>query len=82
MNSVGYALQGANRTGDAIALLGYVTQQFPQSANALDSLAEVLEAAGRKPAALEAGREALALPNASEQLTKINRERAKRLGGH
>lgn len=81
LNSVGYALQGANRTEDAIALFNYVTRQFPQSANAFDSLAEVLEAAGRKPEALEASRKVLALGSASEQLTKINRERVKRLGG-
>lgn len=81
LNSLGYALLAAQKPDEAIAMLSHTAQQFPQSANALDSLAEVLEQAGRKAEALAASRKVLSLGTATEQLTKINQERVKRLEG-
>lgn len=60
LNAFGYLLLRSDRT-TAIEVLRFATRQYPTSANAWDSLSEVLEGAGQKPEALAAARKGLEL---------------------
>jgi hypothetical protein len=87
LNRLGYRLlRGGNREA-AVAVFRKVTAIHPASANAHDSLAEALEAAGDVPGALAATRRALELLSASEptaggkELHGVLQTRLKRLGG-
>lgn len=53
LNGWGYRLLGAGQKTQAIAVLGLVTQLYPDSANAYDSLAEAQQAAGQPEAAAQ-----------------------------
>jgi hypothetical protein len=79
LNFMGYNLLTAGKTQDAIGLFRFVTGQFPQSANAQDSLAEALEKSGDTTAALEASRKCLSLAGPDDQAAKASQERIARL---
>lgn len=79
LNFMGYNLLMAGKTRDAIGLFRFVTEQFPQSANAQDSLAEALEKSGDPTAALEASRKCLALAGPDDRAAKSSQERIARL---
>lgn len=74
LNTLGYQLIGVGKTGQAIQLLKWVAVQFPQSANAYDSLAEAYETAGDKQQAVEASRKALALLEHDPSLNEAQRK--------
>jgi tetratricopeptide (TPR) repeat protein len=87
LNRVGYGLlRGGNREA-AVAVFRRLIALHPGSPNAHDSLAEALEAAGERAAALTATRRALELLSTSEptartkELAGVLQNRLKRLGG-
>jgi tetratricopeptide (TPR) repeat protein len=61
LNQTGYGFLQRNQQAAAVAVLTLASEAYPQSANTLDSLSEVLEAAGRRSEALAAAERALAL---------------------
>jgi Tfp pilus assembly protein PilF len=61
VNIWGLGLLHDGRKREAIAVLTFNVQQYPNSANAHDSLAEAYEKAGKKAAAITSYRQALAL---------------------
>lgn len=61
VNIWGLGLLHDGRKREAIALLAFNVQQYPNSANAHDSLAEAYEKAGNKAAAIASYRQALVL---------------------
>jgi len=61
LNAVGYQLLAAHHGDEALALFREITQRFPDSANAWDSLGETLEAAHQLDAAREATQRGLAV---------------------
>lgn len=61
LNRLGYRFVADKRLDLAIDVFAEVTRRFPDSANAYDSLAETLEAAGKKAEALAATTRGLAL---------------------
>jgi hypothetical protein len=61
LNSVGYELLGEKKASLAVSLLEWVAAAHPRSANAQDSLAEALEAAGETARARAAAKKALEL---------------------
>ena len=69
INSLGYAMLGRNLLPQAIAVLTFNTQNYPQSANAWDSLAEAHFTAGDVPTAVHTYQHALEVnptyPNAA-----------------
>ncbi len=86
LNSVGYQLQGAKQTKEAIEVFQWNTELYPASANAWDSLAEVYESVGKPELAIAASEQCLAkLPaggyeeNWKEALAKASNERIARL---
>ncbi len=87
LNQVGYAMLQAGKKAEAIAVMRFVVETNPGSANAWDSLSEVLEANGDKAGALEAAKKCLQAaeaakdlrPGQKEQLQKIAGERVARL---
>lgn len=85
LNRLGYKLAADKHVADAIEVLADVTRRFPRSANAWDSLAEVLEGAGKLAEARDATRRGLAVidqvPPGSRRdaLGKSLRDRAARL---
>jgi tetratricopeptide (TPR) repeat protein len=74
LNTLGYQLIAAGKKDQAIQLLKWVTVQFPESANAYDSLAEAYETAGDKRQAIEASRKALALLDHDPSLNEAQRK--------
>ncbi|HSA92529.1 MAG TPA: cytochrome P460 family protein [Terriglobales bacterium] len=87
LNALGYRLLNAKRQQDAIAVLSFVTHEFPNSANAFDSLADAYEQSGHREQALAASRKALELaesaqdanPEMQEQIRHAARRRIERL---
>jgi hypothetical protein len=87
LNQLGYRLHAGKRQAAAIAVLRTAAQSFPESANAWDSLSEVLEAAGDRAGARAAVERGLqALPDDRKvgasmraQLDKSLRDRKQRL---
>ncbi|MCH7785267.1 MAG: tetratricopeptide repeat protein [Bacteroidetes bacterium] len=78
LNNTGYNLLGRKQYQEAIAVFGFVTQLFPESANAWDSLAEGFLKAGDTEKAIELYNKALSMDpngatgrNASEMLQRI-----------
>ncbi len=75
LNAFGYELLGAGRTRDAIAILAHVTERFPRSANAFDSLAEAQLADGQRDRAIASYRAALernpSFPSAHAALARL-----------
>lgn len=75
INSWGYSLLRAGRTGPAVSLFVYNTQHHPQSWNAWDSLGEAYEKANARDKAVASYRRSLALnpdnAHASQQLKLI-----------
>jgi putative intracellular protease/amidase len=61
LNTWGYWLLNSSRADEALVLFRMIAQAYPQSANALDSLSEVLEKKGDREGALTAARQCLAL---------------------
>lgn len=58
LNQLGYGLLQAGKTDQSIAVLELVAQRYPSSANAMDSLSEAYETAGKVEASRRASREA------------------------
>lgn len=87
LNIAGYRLLQAGKKAEALSVLAEVTNRYPQSVNAWDSLSEAQEAAGRNPEALAAvdralgllGKDASLNPNLRERLERGLRERRTRL---
>lgn len=75
LNKVGYALMGAKAPADAVRLFRRITEDFPDSANAWDSLAEGQLAAGDKAGARKSYQRVLQLlpedAHAQEQLETL-----------
>lgn len=75
LNALGYDLLGDEKTADAIAVFRLNTEQFPASANAWDSLAEGVLAAGDRERAIEYYEKSLELDpdnrDAAEKLREI-----------
>jgi CubicO group peptidase (beta-lactamase class C family) len=72
MNSLGYDLLRARKINEAIAVFRLNTEDFPQSANVWDSLAEGYEVSGDKESALKYYRKVLEIdPNHKNALEKI-----------
>lgn len=86
LNRLGYRLVADKHVADAIEVLADVGRRFPGSANAWDSLAEVLEGAGKLAEARDATRRGLAVIDQvppggrRDALGKSLRDRAARLG--
>ena len=80
LNSMGYALLGAGRIDDAIAMFELNVQQYPTAANPLDSLGDGYSAAGRLEEAKASYQRAVELAEATDDpglpLFKANLERA------
>lgn len=74
INALGYALLREDRVDDALLVLSLNAESYPQSANAHDSLAEVLLKKGRRAEALQHLEKALQLeprnPYRKEQLER------------
>jgi tetratricopeptide (TPR) repeat protein len=64
LNRLGYRLLARGQAGLAVDVLAIAIEKYPASANAQDSLAEALEAAGRHAEAVAASRKALELLDA------------------
>jgi hypothetical protein len=75
LNTLGYALLGAEKFADAVAIFRLNAEQFPESANAWDSLGEGYLAAGDRERAIESYEKSLELDpgnqNAVEKLRQI-----------
>jgi tetratricopeptide (TPR) repeat protein len=75
LNTLGYALLGEAKPADAVAIFRLNAEQYPESANAWDSLGEGHLAAGDRERAIEAYEKSLELEpenaNAREKLTEI-----------
>ncbi len=61
LNSWAYWMLHSERTEEALILFRMVTQAFPESPNAFDSLGEALEVSAKKDDAIAASRQCLAL---------------------
>jgi hypothetical protein len=87
LNGLGYRLLQKKDHANAIAVFRYVTESFPKSANAHDSLADAYEAAGKTAEALAEADKVAAMvdsdpnlqPAAKEQLRKAAADRKVRL---
>jgi hypothetical protein len=79
LNAQGYQHLNAGRLPEALAVLERVTQRWPESWNAWDSLAEACAVAGDRPRASELYRKARALAPA-DQHARIDGE-LRKLGG-
>jgi tetratricopeptide (TPR) repeat protein len=75
LNTLGYALLGEEKPADAVAIFRLNVEQYPESANAWDSLGEGYLAAGDPERAIEAYEKSLELDpgndNAREKLAQI-----------
>ena len=61
LNAYGYQLMGLNQNDKAVEVLALVTQRYPKSANAWDSLGEAYATKGDKDNAIKSFKKALAL---------------------
>ncbi|MBN2565560.1 MAG: tetratricopeptide repeat protein, partial [Candidatus Eisenbacteria bacterium] len=77
LNELGYGLLRDGMVDEALAVLRLNLDEFPESANAHDSLAEASEAAGDTETAVELYRRALELDpefeHAAERLDELSR---------
>lgn len=74
LNLVGYALLQSGDKTSSLELFRWVTEMFPTSANAYDSLAEACEVAGRNEEAVTASKKALALLSTDQSLNDRRRD--------
>ena len=74
LNSLGYRLLHANNIERAVEVFEYVVSQYPQSANAYDSLGEALLKAGRKEMAIANYTKSLGINPDNENARKILEE--------
>ena len=74
LNMVGYDLLAAKQPALAVSLFEWIAAAHPASANAQDSLADALEAAGESERAKAAAKKALELLPADQTLTDPQRE--------
>lgn len=81
LNSLGYELLAAKRADLAASLFGWIAAANPESANALDSLAEALEAAGDLERARAAARRALDLAATDPALSDAQRQAIRAASG-
>jgi hypothetical protein len=87
LNRLAYTLLQKKDHANAIALFQYITEAFPKSANAHDSLADGYEAAGKTAEAAAEADKVIAMvdadpnlqPAGKDQLRKANTERKTRL---
>ena len=87
LNGLGYRFLREKDNANAIAVFRYVTEAFPKSANAHDSLADAYEAAGNTAEALAEADKVVAMldtdpslqPAAKDQLRKAAADRKTRL---
>jgi predicted Zn-dependent protease len=75
LNAFGYELLGQKRIPEALAVLTFTVEEFPDSANAYDTLAEAQAVAGLSEQAIKNYEKSLALnpenSNAKTQLQKL-----------
>ena len=78
LNAFGYELLGQKRLTDALAVFSFAAEQFPNSWNACDSLAEAQAALGRNEEAIKSYAKSLELnpanKNALEQIQKLKKD--------
>lgn len=74
LNTAGYQLFFARRVADAVKVFTLMAESYPQSANAHDSLADALEAAGEKARAIAESEKALALLDGDASLAPDRKE--------
>ncbi len=78
LNAFGYELLGQKRLTDALAVFSFAAEQFPNSWNAYDSLAEALAALGRNEEAIKNYEKSLehnpANRNALEQIQRLKKD--------
>jgi hypothetical protein len=77
LNQTAYGLLNDKKVDDAIKMFMTITQRFPESSNAQDSLGEALALKGDKPAALAAYNKALTLNKDPAQKKRIEAAIAK-----
>ncbi|KFN44837.1 tetratricopeptide repeat protein [Arenimonas oryziterrae] len=70
LNTFGYALLGFGKNEDALAVFQRAARDYPQSANAWDSLGEAQAAAGRKAEAIASYRKSLQLDPGNDNARK------------
>jgi uncharacterized protein HemY len=73
LNMLGYQLLAAKRMADAVEVLRYAAMRYPRSANASDSLANALEAAGQKEESVAASRRTLELMAGDSSMAEARR---------
>jgi tetratricopeptide (TPR) repeat protein len=78
LNRMGYSLLQSGDPERAIAILKWTSQQYPNSANAQDSLAEALEAGKRTSEALTATTRALALLDQDQAMPAARKDRLRK----
>lgn len=78
VNFIGYAVLNAGPADAAVDVFRLVTERYPKSANAWDSLSEALEKAGNRAEAVNAAKNALALTH-SDFIRSAATARIKRL---
>ena len=71
LTEIGYGFLAENKITDAMQVLQFITQQYPMSPNAHDSLGEALLASGDSDAALAQYRHVLLLDPANENALKM-----------
>jgi tetratricopeptide (TPR) repeat protein len=71
LNAGGYALISYNKLNEAIELFKYTVEEFPQSANAYDSLGEAYMTAGNKELAIQNYKKSLELNPANDNAKKM-----------
>jgi tetratricopeptide (TPR) repeat protein len=71
LNAAGYALLSYNKLNEAIELFKYTVEEFPQSANAYDSLGEAYMTAGNKELAIQNYKKSLELNPANDNAKKM-----------
>lgn len=77
LNEIGYALLNERKMNEAIAVFTIIVQEFPESANAFDSLGEVYMKAGNKPEAIKNYEKSLELDAENTNAKKMIEEMSK-----
>lgn len=74
LNHAGYSLLRADKTADAISVFKLATTDYPNSANAYDSLGDAYAQAGQPEPAIAASRKELALAQSDAGLTAAQKK--------